>query len=47
MITTGSYRFDHIYCKILIINDDALHHFPNHFKNIIVNHQLGVTENKS
>jgi len=43
-ITTGSYRFDDIHCKILIVYMHPLHHFSDHFEYVIVNEQLGIAK---
>ena len=39
-ITTGSYRFNDIHCKIFIIHMHTLHDLANHFKYVIVDDQL-------
>ena len=46
-ITTGSYRFDDVHRKIFIVHMHSLHHFSNHFEDVIVDDQLSVTEDQT
>jgi hypothetical protein len=46
-ISTGSYRFNDIHRKVLIVHMYPLHHFPDHLEDVVVDDQLRVAEDQS